>query len=327
MKIKSTTVFIALVFIACSKDNTSNKLQSYNVSNIILAKSVPINDLGTDTYMGAVGGLYPAGANSPSGQYAIDLHNASVSIVPLDTFGRVSNTKGKVVFLSLGSSTGGNNMKTLKAKTQGNPLTNPKLLLISGNNGSGNGSLNSIQNINDPYWAHVAQVVKGNKSSYRQAQVIYLETDDSVKVFTWPERPIAVKNSIENCLRVIKQQFVNVKVVYVLGRTKTFGNLKLYNKEPAPYFFGWACKWAIEDQINGVPGTEYTGSNAVAPMITWGFYQWADSTPRKTDGFYWVQSSTRDNLHASYSWQDTLATRFQKFLLTDQYASIWYAAH
>src|SRR5205085_2189178 len=117
MKIKNTTVFIALVFISCSKENTSNKLQSYNVSNVVLAKSVPINDLGTDTYMGAVGGLFPAGANVPSGHYATDLHNASLSVVPLDTFGRISNTtKAKVVFLSLGSSTGGNNMKTLKAK-------------------------------------------------------------------------------------------------------------------------------------------------------------------------------------------------------------------
>src|SRR5438046_2714146 len=122
MKIKNTTIFIAIVFMSCSKENTSNKLQSYSVSNVVLAKSVPINDLGTDTYMGAVGGLFPAGANNPSGQYATDLHNASVSIVPLDTLGRVSNTiKGKVVFLSLGSSTGGNNMKTLKVKTEGNP--------------------------------------------------------------------------------------------------------------------------------------------------------------------------------------------------------------
>ncbi len=99
-----------------------------------------------------------------------------------------------------------------------------------------------------------------------------------------------------------------------------------WNTEPGPYYFGWACKWAIQDQIRKVPGTEYKGPNAVAPMITWGFYQWADSLPRKTDNFYWRYSQTKDGLHANEAGQDTLATRFQKFLLKDQRAKLWYAA-
>ena len=115
--------------------------------------------------------------------------------------------------------------------------------------------------------------------------------------------------------------------MYVLGRTRTFGSKAIWNKEPSPYYFGWACKWAIEDQINGVHGTEYKGKNAVAPMITWGFYQWADSLPRKTDGFYWRSTETEDGLHATAEGQDTLSNRFQNFLLTDANAKIWYSAH
>jgi hypothetical protein len=81
----------------------------------------------------------------------------------------------------------------------------------------------------------------------------------------------------------------------------------------------------IEDQINGVPGTEYKGKNAVAPMITWGWYQWADSIPRKADGFYWLITDTKDGLHATPEAQVKLATNFQNFLLTDNYAKQWYA--
>jgi hypothetical protein len=157
-------------------------------------------------------------------------------------------------------------------------------------------------------------------------QVIYLETDDSAKVI-WPNKPNIVKNDIDSCLRLFKQKFPNLKLVYVLGRTKTFGNLKYWNREPGPYYFGWGCKWAIEDQINGVPGTEYKGENAVAPMLTWGFYEWANETPRITDGFSWNASQTVDGLHATTVGQDTLTTRFQNFLLTDQYANLWYAKH
>jgi hypothetical protein len=119
----------------------------------------------------------------------------------------------------------------------------------------------------------------------------------------------------------------DIKVVYVLGRARTFGNLKYWNKEPGPYYFGWGCKWAVQDQINGIHGTEYKGANAVAPMITWGFYEWADSLPRTTDGFFWRSYMSADGVHATPEYQDTLALRFQKFLLTDPNASIWYAKH
>src|SRR5436190_23994595 len=105
------------------------------------------------------------------------------------------------------------------------------------------------------YWVHVSGML-ANQTSARQVQVIYLETDDTTRT-RFPDKPLTVKNHIDSCLRVFKQKFPNVKVVYVLARAKTFGNLKYYNKEPGPYYFGWACKWAVEDQINGVQGTQY----------------------------------------------------------------------
>ncbi|HEY2727332.1 MAG TPA: hypothetical protein VGI61_09180, partial [Parafilimonas sp.] len=218
------------------------------------------------------------------------------------------------------------NMRQLKAQTENNPLTNRKMTLLNCNNGSGSASLNSIMNPSDPYWDHVAQIIRGAGGSFRMVQVLYLETDDSSRYINWPGRPNLVRDELESCLRVFKQKFPNMKVVYVLGRTRTFGNQALWNREPSPYYFGWASKWVIQDQISGVPGTEYKGPNAVAPMMTWGWYEWADTFPRKTDGFYWLSSETKDGLHATPVGQDTLATRFQNFLLTDKYAKQWYAA-
>jgi len=329
MQAKHLSVLI-LLLVSCSRqDTTQLKTQAGTVNNIVADdQSIPLNDLGAGTYKGALGGLYPGCANEASGQYAADLLTTSQSIVPIDTFGLVSKSKlSKIVFLSVGGSTGGHNMKLLKSKTDSNPLTNPNLKLLSANNGSGGSGLNNIMNPNDPYWNHVLQVLKGARSSYRQVQVVYLETDDSSKNISWPFRPNVVKNDLEVCLRVFKVKFPKIKVVYVLGRSRTFGAKAMWNREPSPYYMGWGCKWAIEDQINGVPGTEYKGANAVAPMLTWGFYQWADSLPRATDGFYWRFSETADGLHANAEGQDSLTTRFQNFLLTDPYASLWYAAH
>jgi len=323
---KIISAFIVMLFIACSKENSANKpLQASAITDArTVEQSVPLNDLGPGTFMGYPGGLYPGGANTPSGQYADDLLAASQSIVPLDKLG-VPVSTGKIVFISLGASVGGHMMKALITKTKNNPVTNSKLLLLNCNQGAGFASLNDVMNPNSAYWTHVNQVITRN-TSYQQVQVLYLETDDTARV-TWPGKPDIVRKNIDSCLRLFKQKFLNIKLVYVLGRTRTFGNIKYWNKEPNPYYFGWGCKWAIEDQINGLPGTEYKLANAVAPMITWGWYEWADSLPRKTDGFSWRSSQTVDGLHATTEGQDTLATRFQNFLLTDPYASIWYAKH
>lgn len=332
MKTIISAALFTLLFIACSKENNNHPavITAMESSNAFVEPvNIPIDVIGTGTFRDSIGGLYPDGSNVPSGTYAGDLLAASQSIVPLDTFGNPAKTGklAKVTFISLGGSTGGHNMKALKNKTLGNPLTNPKLQLLSCNNGSGNASINDITNQGAIYWAHVSKILKGGKSSYRQVQVIYLETEDSSASVTWPARPNRVKDLLETSLRVLKQKFPNLKIVYTLGRTKTFASKAMWNREPSPYYFGWAAKWAIQDQINGVPGTEYKGENAVAPMLAWGFYQWADSLPRQTDGFYWRKSLTADGLHANEVGQDTLSNRFQQFLLTDPYASTWYAKH
>jgi hypothetical protein len=327
-----TSLLLILLFVSCAKENTNTVLYASDQSLEKAYKprdpKIPLDDLGTGTFGDSVGGLYPNGENAPSGVYADDLYSISQQIVPLDTFGNPSSSpKAKITFLSMGGSTGGHNMKNLQGKTVGNPLCNQSVKIINGNTGTGDGAIGNIMDTNHTYWAHVSKMLRGTKSSYRQVQVLYLETDDTAKFISWPQRPTLVKNDLEACMRVMKIKFPNLKIIYVLGRTKTFGNNATWNKEPSPYYFGWGCKWAIQDQINGVPGTEYKDSNAVAPMIAWGFYQWADSLPRQTDGFYWRSSETEDGLHANAVGQDTLTYRFQNFLLTDKNSSLWYAAH
>lgn len=323
---------ILLFFFSCTKTDQTAAITAESESLFAKATDtfkIPINDLGTGTYMGSPGGLYPGSTNTPSGTYAKDLVNACKLVVPIDTFGNASAT-GKVVFISLGGSTSGHLFDSLQEKTARSTQTNPSLQLLKCSNGFGSASLNSILNPDDPYWDHVTQIIRGNKASYRQVQVIYMETDDSSVSVKWPSRPQTVKTELQTCFRTLKQKFPNCKLVYLLGRTQTFEfdtiKQKRFNREPAPYYFGFAVKWAIEDQINGVPGTEYKGKKPVSPLITWGWYEWGTDVPRQ-DGFTWTKDNTRDGLHANPAGEDTLSTRFQNFLLTDRAANIWYAKH
>src|SRR5690348_5572645 len=113
MKIKFTSFLAALIFIACSKENLSEKVTSTEQSNYQSPDDVPLNDLGANLYRGYVGGLYPGGLNVPTGTYASDLLATSTSIIPIDTLGAPNATKGYIVFLSMGGSTGGKNMTAL----------------------------------------------------------------------------------------------------------------------------------------------------------------------------------------------------------------------
>lgn len=329
MKIKITAFFTALLFITCTKESSDQfaTTTTSETSNFQSPDDVPLTELGPGLYRGYVGGLYPGGANHPSGTYAADLLATSNNIVPINVNGN-PDPKGHVVFISMGGSTGGKNMTALIGKTRNNPQTYSRLKIMNGNQPAQKATLSTIKNPNSLYWVHVSQILSGHKSSFKQVQVVYLETDDGVTTLKFPDRPNIIKQRIKDCLRTMKKKMPNLKVVYVLGRTRTFPNTKTpWNTEPSPYYFGWACKWAIEDQINGVSGTEYKGPGAVSPMLAWGFYQWADSLPRQSDKFYWRYSETKDGLHANEVGQDTLASRFQKFLFADPNSSKWYAAH
>ena len=327
-----SVILLFIVSTGCDKQG-ADALRSDGVNtNLLLATDtlrIPINDLGTGTYYGYMGGLYPGGKNSPSGQYKKDLKLFANSIKPLSGNGTVDSGVGKICFVSLGGSISGHMMDSLKQKTLRDTTTNPYLKLLNCSNGGGVASFENIADPNDDYWNHVSKVLVGGRATYKQVQVVYLESEDSLKITGFPKRPKTVKDNIEAAIRTCKAKFVNLKLVYLLGRTTTFPDsftiTMVTNKEPCPYYNGWACKFAIEDQIHGKPGTEYKGDSAVAPMVTWGWYQWADGTTNpRNDGFVWLPSETADGLHANDEGQDTLSTRFRNFLLTDPVAKIWY---
>jgi hypothetical protein len=140
---------------------------------------------------------------------------------------------------------------------------------------------------------------------------------------------LRTRTEYQQAMHILKAKFQNLKLVYLLGRASAFippRPNKVTNTEPCPYYNGWACKWVIENQINGLPGTAYKGANAVSPLVTWGWHEWGTAEPR-SDGFTWTEENTSDGLHANEAGADTLSSRFQNFLLTDAHANIWYANH
>ena len=332
MKRFSHLLLFAMIALTGCKKNITNEASTTaksgnNIIGLTDTVKIPLTEMGSRTYLGFTGGLYPGGANTPSGQYAIDLQSFASSVVPLDTFGKRSS-KGIIGFITIGGSTGSILISALKRITKDNPATNPKLKLASGSDTAAN--IDEINDtINSKYWPHSQAKLLKNGVHPQQVEVVYMETDDSSENLNFPFRPRELKDKFEECLRILKVKFPNIKLVYFLSRTTTFPPKSKIPAvgEPAAYYNGWACKFTIEDQINGVRSVKYKGKKAVVPLATWGWYEWSIPGQRREDGFIWTQDDTSDGLHANKEGANKLATNFQNFLLTDPYASIWYAKH
>src|SRR5258705_4892985 len=66
-------------------------------------QALPLNDLGTETYKGFMGGLYPGGSNTvPMTHASAGLAKAAL-VTPLDTMGAPS-ASGKIALVSIGMS-------------------------------------------------------------------------------------------------------------------------------------------------------------------------------------------------------------------------------
>src|SRR5436190_7733875 len=188
-------------FLACHKDVNLDSAASTQSSNSVTFTDtvrIPINDLGTGTYMGFTGGLYPGGANTPPGTYSSDLVTSSSQILPFTSKGRVDSTgKGKIGVIGIGGSTCGDLFLTLKNKTVGNPATNPYLHMVSCAWGGGKASLNSIMNPNDKYWSHVDSELTKNRLKAGQVEIIFFDTEDSTSYINFPGRPYQYRDEFE----------------------------------------------------------------------------------------------------------------------------------
>lgn len=322
------SVAVLIIFTACKKEPSfqSSKANATIASDEILAADtikIPLTELGSGTYYGYTGGLYPGGVNTPSGTYAKDLKKAANTIVLLDTAGGPA-ANGVIGFISLGASNLSKMFLQLETLSVGNPAVNQKIVMANCTGGSE--YIEQVKDSTSGYWPIVERKLRDNNITAKQVEVITLETDDSTANIAFPSKPLYLKSNFAEAVRLFHIKFPNLKIVYFIGRTTTFvgKGKKQQNSEPIPYYNGWACKWLIEDQINNDPGLAYKGRQAVAPMVTWGWYKWSIGKVTRSDGFLWTKDDTTDGLHPTDDGAVKLATFYQNFLLSDPIASIWY---
>ncbi|MBM3960627.1 MAG: hypothetical protein FJ306_01800 [Planctomycetes bacterium] len=109
--------------------------------------ATPLNDLGTGSYQGFVGGLYGGGQNAPPPAHQASGLARMAGVVPRDATGAPA-TGGRVVLLSIGMSNTTREFSTWMATATTDPNRNPAVTIVDGAQGGQDAVIISNPNAN-----------------------------------------------------------------------------------------------------------------------------------------------------------------------------------
>ncbi len=325
---KSATSILTLGVYANLGDNCNDL--SFDVPNTS-TPMVALNDLGTGTYQGSEGGLYPNGSNVRPASHDSDGVTFADAIQPLGTDGSPSPS-GKYVLLAVGESTAQNEFNTFLPIANADPSKNPALVLVNG--AQGGATPNNLTSTTSPYWSMVLNnYLPQNGVTANQVVAIWMEDTDGIATGTFPTDIATLQTEYETMMQTMHTLFPNLTLMYFSSRV--YGGYSNgvgvpANPEPYAYEVGYAVKWAIQDQLNGNANLNYNPAlgPVVAPWMSWGTYYWSNGMLGRSDGLVWdCEDFSSDGTHPSiYFGQPKVANRLLQFLKTDDTTTPWYVS-
>jgi hypothetical protein len=288
----------------------------------------PLNDLGSNFWRGAQGGLYPNGENSRPSEHNENGILLASQITPLNELG-VPDPLGRIVFLSVGMSNALQEFVRFQSYLANVQNLNPSLKAVNG--AQGGWAIDDIIFPNSPFWNNIRGFLRQLKLSEQQVQVIWFKEadfhpDSSASDTTFAGYTDSLKEKFKIAITIAKQRYPNLKIAYIASRVYGGYDETLAHPEPYAYYQGWAVKSLIEDQINGDSSLVYLGPNAKAPWLSWGPYLWADGINPRGDGLTWIcpDDFEPDGRHPSELGEEKVASMLMNSLLTDETATPWF---
>lgn len=309
-------------------------------------QATPLNDLGSNAYLGFTGGLYPNGSNLvPAPHHAAGLARAA-AIQPLDRNGRPLPT-GQIVLLSIGMSNttqefcsaGGGlpcSSWTFMGQAAADAAVNHTTLTLA-NGALGGRTTNMWTSASSAEYDRVRDTVLTPQGlSEQQVQIAWLKEANAGPTTALPSvqaDAYTLESGLGSVLRAMKVRYPNLQMVFLSSRIYAGYATTTLNPEPYAYESGFAVKWVIQAQIDqmnngGTVVDARAGDlnyNSVAPWIAWGPYLWADGTTPRSDGLIWLQTDLQfDGTHPSQAGQTKVGTMLLNFFKTSPYAKCWF---
>jgi hypothetical protein len=302
-----------------------------NISFNVTGTSTPIvalNDLGTGTYQGYEGGLYPGGSNVRPLNHDLDGFVFAQGIVPLNSSG-VYDPNGKYVLLGLGESTTLDEFGAFIPLAKYDPQTNSHLVIVNGAQGGATPSLFAVLSSSD--WTTILQNYLPDQGvTAQQVVAAWIEDTNAITSGTFPKDISNMQGSYETMMNNLLTLFPNIKLVYFSSRIYGGYSNGVAKIDPEPYAYeaGFAVKNVIADQLNGKPSLNYNAAlgPVEAPWMAWGPYYWADGLLARSDGGVWTcPDMQKDGTHpASPAGDLKVAGQLINFFKNDDTTESWF---
>lgn len=287
-----------------------------------------LTDLGTGTYAGFQGGLYPGGFNSPPAAHLASALAAAAQVVPRDATG-APDANGWIGMIAVGMSNTTHEFGAFERNADRDTTRNARVVLMD--TGFGGMSASVIADPAAPYWTTMLQRVAAMGLTPAQVQVAWLKEAEAGPPNNFPLHAQALRDTLAKIARNLHTRFPNLRLCYVSSRiyggyAQQIGGT---NPEPQAYESGFSVKWLIEKQINGDAdvNADLAAGPVVAPLLLWGPYLWANGPTPRADGLTWpIADIEGDRVHPSPSGEQKVARLLAEFFATDPTAAPWWRA-
>jgi hypothetical protein len=307
-----------------------------NITTNIVGTGTPIsalNDLGTGTYLGAQGGLYPNGSNVRPASFAAAGVAIAQSIHPLDGNGN-SDPNGKYAIVSIGESNTSETYGQFMIDANADPLKDSQLVVVRGAQPRAGAA--KFADPNDAVWNPIFQFYLPQAGvTANQVVAAWVESVDRIsgQQPPFPQDMTALQAEYESIAQNLHSKFPNIKLVYYTSKFYDGYGTGIANAiYPEPYAFesGFAVKWAIQDQINGNANLNWDPNKGpvMAPWMSWATYDWANGLLARSDGLTWsCQDVMSDGVHPSpLHGMEKDANFLLNFFKTDYTTTPWFVA-
>lgn len=295
-----------------------------------IAQLVPLDRLGSGTYQGSTGGLYPNGRNQRPKEHEAAGRRLAGQVRPLDAKGR-PDPAGKIVLLSIGMSNASQAWQGFQLALGSHGRRNPHLFLVDG--AQNNMTAANIANPDDGgrgalYWATVDQRLEQAGATRAQVQAIWLKQANFGPRAPFPAYAKELQLDLTRIVQVIAQRFPNARLAYLSSRSYAGHATSTINPEPFAYESGFAVKWLIEAQIKHSTGLNYDESRGAvaAPWLSWGPYLWANrGVESSSSRNAWERADfAKDGTHLSRAGQRKAGSLLLEFFASDSTTERWF---
>ncbi len=281
--------------------------------------AIPLPVLGSNTYLGAPGGLYPGGENQPPA-----FHHSAI----LDRVRAITAGSGPIGMISLGFSNPTQEFGAFIHAANADTGRNPRVVLVSGSQGGIH--IEKAIAVDPtgayPYWQGVQAKVRAAGLSVNEVRVAWIKEATQGASGDFFESTCLFRERLQEFLRLSRLHFPNLEIAYVASRI--YAGYKPGGGSPEPYAYqeGFGFKWLIEDQIAGEPDLAF-GEGGVVPMVLWGPYLWARADEVPYDDLVWLPEDFEQNggnHHPSELGEEKVADRLLRFFSQDFFARRWW---